>query len=317
MIAVTRSSWLAARSTLKVLMSGMPPPTAASKYTSTSISPASSRSSGPCAAITTLLAVTTCLRARIARSIQDRAGSAPPATSTTMSMAGSSMTWWASVVSSSEGTRGRALPASRTATRRSASPAPARRLMVGAQFRRRSATSAPTVPAPISPTPSSAAAIRLFSRLGARWPPATVERLGLSLGEEAVPDRFQPQRQRVGGGHHQGDAEHRDHRDRDGGGEEEALHAHPRGPGHQFGPVRATPRLPGIHFHGQCARQLVARRPIVSELHLHPPNAPAPDSGRPVFGASWPRPWPTGRRPCPRGCRGRPRSRRGYSPGSS
>ena len=76
---------LATRSRISGDTTGVPPATLASNSTRTSLSLAISNISGPCFAMTSLLAVTTCLPAFNAANMNSRAGCSPPITSTTIS----------------------------------------------------------------------------------------------------------------------------------------------------------------------------------------------------------------------------------------
>ena len=70
----------------KVLITGMPPATAASNITYTPAALAALNISSPNREITALFAVTTCLPFLIASRISDRAGSNPPISSTMISI---------------------------------------------------------------------------------------------------------------------------------------------------------------------------------------------------------------------------------------
>ena len=88
---------------------GMPPPTAASNRRSTPACSATANRSTPTLASSSLFAVTTGLPLRRAVPISSRAGSMPPMTSTTTSIAGSATTAKASWVSTPSGEVDRAL----------------------------------------------------------------------------------------------------------------------------------------------------------------------------------------------------------------
>jgi hypothetical protein len=110
-----------------VRMIGMPPPTEASNAMSTPFSIAVSTSAAPCFAINSLLAVTTLLPLRSARSMYVFAGSSPPIISTSTSTSLSENTVSASVVSHSRLHSGtRSLTGSRTNTCATSSGAPTR-----------------------------------------------------------------------------------------------------------------------------------------------------------------------------------------------
>src|SRR5690606_28299169 len=144
---------LAARLSRSGLMMGIPPATLPSKNRSTPRRAAKERSSGPCLASTSLLAVTTGLPLSSAAAMRSRAGSTPPMTSTTMSMPGSLTISHGSVVSSA-GSRDTVLLflGSRTATRRTSMGAPARAAMRSPLACKIESTPLPTVPHPSRPT---------------------------------------------------------------------------------------------------------------------------------------------------------------------
>src|SRR5262245_47685484 len=108
---------------------------------------------GPCLAMTSLLAVTTCLPRSIARRISVRAGSSPPSTSITISIEGSSMTSLASVTIGAGTVTARGFSGCRTSTLRISTGRPIRRSRVSLLVRSTRATPLPTVPRPRSPTP--------------------------------------------------------------------------------------------------------------------------------------------------------------------
>ena len=83
---------LPARASRRVLITGIPPATAASKRRDTPCASASAASSLPHSAISALLAVTTCLPAVSALVTRSLAVVVPPMSSTTTSTAGSSTT---------------------------------------------------------------------------------------------------------------------------------------------------------------------------------------------------------------------------------
>src|SRR5689334_8358434 len=146
----------ASRSRRNGAISGMPPPTLASNMMSSPRACASASNSGPDFAISSLLAVTTCLPAWMARRMNVPAGSSPPMTSTTMSTNGSSRTSLALVVSKFGGkSTVRGLERSRTAARRTTSDAPTWRAKYSRRSSRARATPPPTTPRPIRPTPIS------------------------------------------------------------------------------------------------------------------------------------------------------------------
>ncbi len=88
MMPATHSMRLAVRPSRSALMMGMLTATAPSYATVTPCWRAAAKISLPCVASSALLAVTTCLPARMAASTHSRAGLVPPATSTTTSTSG-------------------------------------------------------------------------------------------------------------------------------------------------------------------------------------------------------------------------------------
>ena len=80
-----RSTCAAASDSCSTRITGTTPATAASKRSCTPCFRAHAHSSSPCWESSSLLADTTCLPARIARSTYSRAGSSPPISSTIMS----------------------------------------------------------------------------------------------------------------------------------------------------------------------------------------------------------------------------------------
>ena len=122
---------------------------------------AASKTSAPCSASSALLAVTTSLPAASRSSTARRAQSTPPTSSTASWIDGSLSTARRSVVTSS---RGKAIDldfaGSRTTTRRSLSPLPARAASRSGCSSSNRATPLPTVPQPISAMPSGS--IRIY-----------------------------------------------------------------------------------------------------------------------------------------------------------
>src|SRR2546430_2490213 len=121
----------------------------------------------------------TCFRLRSARSRKLRAGSSPPATSTTTSTWGSSSTSDGSVVNSPLGTAtARDFETSRTRMRWRRRSTPARRRSTSRRSSRRPATWAPTVPSPISPMRSAPSAMSpILTGMALLLREADVERL--------------------------------------------------------------------------------------------------------------------------------------------
>ena len=152
-IPMTRRSRSPVSDSFSGRISGMPPPTAASKYRSRPLASDASNSSRPRVASSSLFAVTTGLSRSNAARTSSPAGSSPPISSHTMSTSGSSTTAIGSFTNA-DGGRGtsRALAGSRTATLRTSSRHPARRSMSSRWLSSRRTTAAPTVPHPSIPT---------------------------------------------------------------------------------------------------------------------------------------------------------------------
>ena len=135
-------------------MIGMPPPTDAPKYMSTSFFAAVSKISWPYSASSFLFAVTTHLPPLSASRTNVLAMPVPPIVSTMMSIPGSARTLFASVVRTPSGTlMPRSVVMSRSAIFFKTMSTPRRLAMTSRCFRRPSATPAPTVPKPRIPTP--------------------------------------------------------------------------------------------------------------------------------------------------------------------
>ena len=139
-----------------VLMIGMPPATAASKWIGVSCSFDSANSSTPRSASSALLPVTTGLPAFSAAATISKASVVPPISSTTMSTAGSSTSSRHEVVRVSSGkVTGRSFEGSRTSTLAISSFTwpPVRAEIRPALRSRASTTPEPTVPRPARPMP--------------------------------------------------------------------------------------------------------------------------------------------------------------------
>ena len=137
-------------------MIGIAPATAASKYRSTLLFAAASKSSPPCCASKALFAVTTDLPEFSAARIRVLAGSIPPMTSMMTSMAGSLTTALASAVTNTPdftngSSSGRAFLASLTATDFKTRFVPARAARSSWPATSCAATLLPTEPAPSRP----------------------------------------------------------------------------------------------------------------------------------------------------------------------
>ena len=143
---------LATSPSLRDLITGMPPPTLASKPTSTPFAAAAAKMSRPSWESSALLAVTTCLPASMASRTKVLAGSMPPISSTIMSIFGSLIRSRASRVSGTWLNRsGRAsVPWSAMPARRM--DIPVRRTSRSCCASSTSAKPLPTVPKPIMPT---------------------------------------------------------------------------------------------------------------------------------------------------------------------
>src|SRR3989442_52854 len=146
---------LAASPSLNACMTGIPPPTLASKPRSTPVRKAAANISSPCNASKALLAVTTCLPAAMDSRIMRLATSQPPINSTTMSIDGSVRICFASAVRRPGGrVRPRSRITSRSAIRTISIGTPTRRLIKAAFPKRIFATPVPTVPNPRMRTPT-------------------------------------------------------------------------------------------------------------------------------------------------------------------
>ena len=155
MMPATHSMRLAVRPSRSALMMGMLTATAPSYATVTPCCRAAAKISLPCVASSALLAVTTCLPARMAASTHSRAGLVPPATSTTTSTSGCVATSIGSLVSAAS------LPTTRIARARlrahtitSLMPRPARPAISAWLRASTRNVPEPTVPMPIMPTRS-------------------------------------------------------------------------------------------------------------------------------------------------------------------
>ena len=149
---------------------GMPPPTLASNSRLTPCRRAKASSSGPCFAITSLLAVTTCLPAVRASFRYWAAGWTPPITSTTKPMSGSArISSGLAVISRAGIVASRGLAASRTRAFFKWSGRPALAEMAADCSSRAAATPPPTTPKPSKPTFSAGASL-IPARLGETRP---------------------------------------------------------------------------------------------------------------------------------------------------
>src|SRR5712692_4084547 len=177
MIPITRVILSPARDSFRGLMIGMPPATAASNEKSTPERSASSNSSLPSVAMSSLLALTTDRPEASAFRIRLLAGSMPPMTSTTTRTSGSSITSCGSLVKRSlaMGTS-RSLARLRTATRLIVRWAPERSVISSALAWRMRATAEPTMPQPSRPIPISSPMCPLCppARLSARRSPGHI-----------------------------------------------------------------------------------------------------------------------------------------------
>src|SRR5438876_1167240 len=149
----TRASRFPARPSRRVLITGIPPATEASKERTTRLSSASAASLVPSRAISALLAVTTCLQCcRAVSTTLCAIPSAPPINSTTTSISGSAAI---AAASSYQRTAERSIPRSR---RRSRAETATTTILRPARCAKRSAcrSSSCKVPAPTVPRPATA-----------------------------------------------------------------------------------------------------------------------------------------------------------------
>src|SRR3569623_215952 len=182
MMPASHSMRLPARSSGIVLMTGMPPATAASKATITPCCCASAKITYPYFAISALLAVTTCLPLAMARRTRSSAVVVPPINSTTTSTSGSSTTANGSSVSVMPAvSQLRVRLRSRAAARVMTMPRPARRSISWALRFSTFTVPPPTVPRPTSPTFTGFNCIILVGA-NARWLAASLHGGRLALG---------------------------------------------------------------------------------------------------------------------------------------
>ena len=153
MMPATHSMRLAVRPSRSAFTMGMLTATAPSYATATPCWRAAAKISLPCSASSALLAVTTCLPARMAASTQSRAGPVPPAASTSTSTSGWVATCMGSLVSATSlPTTLMARARLRAQTTTSLMPRPARPAISAWLRASTRKVPAPTVPMPIMPT---------------------------------------------------------------------------------------------------------------------------------------------------------------------
>src|SRR6266566_2941416 len=179
----TRAKRLPARLSRNVLMTGMPPATAASKASATPAFSASAASRVPCSAINALLAVTTCFLCLSALSITLSATpSAPPISSTTTSISGSAAI---ATASSYQRAADKSTPRSR---RRSRADTAATTMRRPARVAKSSAWRASSwrVPAPTVPSPATAIFRAGFTRMvrsrSSSWQQLNLDAIGRAAG---------------------------------------------------------------------------------------------------------------------------------------